>query len=250
MKRLILVRHGESEWNRENRFTGWVDVPLSKKGQHESLQAAQSLMKEKVFFDVAYTSLLKRAIQTLWVILEQMDRMWVPVYRTWRLNERHYGDLQGRNKIETVERYGADQVQLWRRSFDIPPPVSSLENIYQPQNDPRYPPEARTIRTECLKDTIARLLPYWHETIAGSLREGKDVLVVAHGNSLRGLVKYLDHVSEEEIVAMDIPTGIPLVYELNGDLSPIRHTYLGDPEEIARAIQSVANQTRQRAGAS
>jgi 2,3-bisphosphoglycerate-dependent phosphoglycerate mutase len=246
MKRLILVRHGESQWNRENRFTGWVDVPLSEKGINESLQAAQSLMKEKVSFDVAYTSLLKRAIRTLWIILEQTDRMWVPVYRTWRLNERHYGDLQGRNKIETVERYGADQVQLWRRSFDIPPPVSSPENIYQPQNDPRYPPEARAIATECLKDTIARLLPYWHETIANALREGKDVLVVAHGNSLRGLVKYLDGVSEDQIVAMDIPTGIPLVYELNGDLSPIRHYYLGDPEAIQKAIQSVANQTQRK----
>ncbi len=246
MKRLVLVRHGESEWNKENRFTGWVDVALSEKGKQESLEAAQSLVKEKLVFDVAYTSLLKRAIRTLWIILEEMDQMWIPVHRTWRLNERHYGDLQGRNKAEIAERYGMDQVSLWRRSYDVRPPISSPENTYQPQDDPRYPSEARGIRTECLKDTIARLLPYWHETIAVSLREGKQVLVVAHGNSLRGLVKYLDHVPEDQIVAMNIPTGVPLVYELKEDLTPIRHFYLGDLEKIEKAMQSVANQIKGR----
>ena len=243
MKRLVLVRHGESLWNKENRFTGWMDVALSERGMQESSRAARLLIEEKITFDVAYTSLLKRAIRTLWVILEEMDLMWIPVHRSWRLNERHYGDLQGRNKAETVQRYGADQVHVWRRSFDVRPPVSSSESAYQPQDHLRYESEARAICTESLKDTIARLLPYWHETIAASLREGKQVLVAAHGNSLRSLVKYLDQVSEDKIVEMNIPTGVPLVYELNDDLTPIRHFYLGDPEEIARAEQSVANQT-------
>ncbi|MCS6925638.1 MAG: 2,3-diphosphoglycerate-dependent phosphoglycerate mutase [Candidatus Binatia bacterium] len=248
MKTLVLLRHGESIWNKENRFTGWTDVGLSERGMEEAREAGRMLLREGYRFDVAYTSVLKRAIKTLWIVLEEMDLMWIPVYLTWRLNERHYGALQGLNKAETAERYGLAQTQLWRRSYDVPPPALTPDDPRHPKYDPRYAnlrPEELPL-TECLKDTVARFLPYWHETIAPALRAGERVLIAAHGNSLRALVKYLDAVSDADIVELNIPTGIPLVYELDDDLRPIRHFYLGDPEAVARASQAVAEQLQRR----
>jgi len=246
MKKLVLLRHGESIWNRENRFTGWEDVGLSPKGLEEAVQAGRTLKEKGYIFDVAYTSVLKRAIKTLWLVLEQMDLMWVPEFRSWRLNERHYGALQGLNKAETAEKFGFEQVHIWRRSFDIqPPPLTTADPRY-PGRDVRYahlsPEEIPA--TECLKDTVARFLPYWHETIAPTVEAGARVLISAHGNSLRALVKYLDNISDDDIVALNIPTGIPLVYELRDDLKPIRHYYLGDPEAVLAATQAVAGQLR------
>ncbi len=248
MKTLVLLRHGESDWNRENRFTGWTDVDLSEKGFQEAIQAGLEMKKAGYVFDVAYTSLLKRAIRTLNIALDQMDLQWVPVYKTWRLNERHYGALQGLNKAETAEKHGIEQTNIWRRSYDIPPPALTVDDPRHPGKDPRYASlKADELPlTECLKDTVDRFLPYWHETIAPALRDGRRVLVAAHGNSLRALVKYLDNVSNDDIVGLNIPTGIPLVYELDDDLKPIRHFYLGDPEAIKKATESVAGQLKKK----
>jgi 2,3-bisphosphoglycerate-dependent phosphoglycerate mutase len=246
MKKLVLLRHGESLWNKENRFTGWVDVGLSEKGVQEALEAGRAMRGDGYVFDVAYTSVLARAIKTLWLALEEMDLMWIPIHHSWRLNERHYGALQGLNKVETVEKHGMEQVQIWRRSYDIQPPALTVDDPLYPGKDPRYTnvnPEELPL-TECLQDVVARFLPYWHETLAPEIRSGKRVLIAAHGNSLRALVKYLDNIPNEEIVGLNIPTGIPLVYELNDDLTPIRHYYLGDPEAIMRATQAVANQLK------
>ncbi|MBO0801026.1 MAG: 2,3-diphosphoglycerate-dependent phosphoglycerate mutase [Blastocatellia bacterium] len=248
MKRLVLLRHGESDWNRENRFTGWTDVGLSERGLDEAREAGRQLREKGYLFDVAYTSVLKRAIKTLWVALEEMDLMWIPIHNTWRLNERHYGALQGLNKAETAERHGLDQTQIWRRSYDIPPPPLDVGDPRYPGKDPRYgsllPNEIPL--TECLKDTVARFLPYWHETIAPSVSAGQRVLIAAHGNSLRALVKYLDNISDKDIVDLNIPTGIPLVYELDDQLKPIDHYYLGDPEAIRRATEAVAGQLKRK----
>jgi len=246
MKKLVLLRHGESVWNRENRFTGWTDVGLSEKGTGEAIAAGQLLAREGYVFDVAYTSVLKRAIRTLWHVLEEMDLMWIPEYRLWRLNERHYGALQGLNKAETAERHGMEQVMLWRRSYDVPPPPLTPEDPRFPGSDPRYAglSPAEIPLSESLKDTVARFLPCWHETIAPAVRAGERVLIAAHGNSLRALVKYLDNVSEEEIVGLNIPTGIPLVYELTDDLTPLRSYYLGDADAIYKAAQAVADQVK------
>jgi len=248
MKKIVLLRHGESEWNKENRFTGWVDVGLSEKGIQEAVDAGRILLKEGYIFDVAYTSVLKRAIKTLWIVLEEMDLMWIPVYRNWRLNERHYGALQGLNKAETAEKHGIEQVQVWRRSYDTRPPALTPDDPRYPGKDPRYAdlaPEELPL-TECLKDTVERFLPYWHDTIAPAVKEGKRVLISAHGNSLRALVKYLDKVSDGDIVGLNIPTGIPLVYELEDDLTPIRSYYLGDEEAIKKATQAVADQLKKK----
>lgn len=248
MKTLVLLRHGESDWNRENRFTGWTDVDLSEKGVEEAISAGNEMKKAGYTFDVAFTSVLKRAIKTLNLALEQMDLLWIPVCKSWRLNERHYGALQGLNKAETAAQHGIEQTNIWRRSYDIPPPPLTPNDPRYPGKDPRYAslkPEELPL-TECLKDTVARFLPYWHETIAPAVREGKRVLVAAHGNSLRALVKYLDDISEEEIVGLNIPTGIPLVYELDDDLKPIRHFYLGDPEAVKRATEAVAGQLQKK----
>jgi len=248
MKSLVLLRHGESTWNRENRFTGWTDVDLSSTGIEEARAAGRQMLNDGYVFDVAYTSVLKRAIRTLWLALDEMDRMWIPVHKTWRLNERHYGALQGLNKLETVEKHGEAQVKIWRRSYDIRPPALSPDDERAPQHDPRYaglkPGEAPL--TECLKDTVERVLPYWHGTIAPAVRSGRRVLIASHGNSLRALVKYLDDVSDNDIVGLNIPTGIPLVYELNDDLTPIRHFYLGDPLAVEKAAQKVADQTKKK----
>jgi 2,3-bisphosphoglycerate-dependent phosphoglycerate mutase len=246
MKRIVLLRHGESEWNKENRFTGWTDVGLSEKGIQEAVKAGRALRDEKYTFDVAYTSLLSRAIKTLWIVLEEMDLMWIPVHRSWHLNERHYGALQGLNKAETAERHGAEQTHIWRRSYDVPPPALTPDDDRHPGNEPRYAdlsPEDLPL-TECLKDTVERFLPYWHESIAPTVRAGKRVLIAAHGNSLRALVKYLDNVSDEQIVGLNIPTGIPLVYELEDDITPTRSYYLGDPEAVEAATQAVADQLK------
>jgi len=242
--KLVLLRHGESQWNKENRFTGWTDVDLSEKGIHEATTSGKTLKNEKFGFDVAFTSVLKRAIRTLWFTLDIMDLMWIPVYRSWRLNERHYGALQGLNKSETAKKYGDEQVLIWRRSYDIQPPVLEKTDSRYPGHDPRYQDLAQDElpATECLKDTVARFLPYWHDTITPVLKEGKKVLIAAHGNSLRALVKYLDNVSDEKIVSLNIPTGIPLIYELDSDLKPIKHYYLGDPEQVKKAMNAVANQ--------
>ncbi len=248
MKKIVLLRHGESVWNQENRFTGWIDVGLSEKGMAEAREAGQVLSKEGFVFDVAYTSVLKRAIKTLWLALEEMDLMWLPVYHSWRLNERHYGALQGLNKTEMVEKHGMEQVKIWRRSYDVPPPALTPDSPYYPVRDPRYsqvlPGELPL--TECLKDVVARFLPYWHQTIAPAVQSGQRVMIAAHGNSLRALVKYLDNVPEGEIVDLNIPTGIPLVYELGEDLKPLRHYYLGDPDKVQAAIQSVQDQLKKK----
>ena len=244
MKKLVLLRHGESIWNKENRFTGWTDVDLSDKGKAEAKKAGQTLKKEGFAFDIAYTSVLKRAIRTLWSTLDEMDLMWIPVINSWRLNERHYGALQGLNKSETAAKYGEDQVLVWRRSYDVPPPVLEKTDPRYPGSDPRYKGlSAKELpMTECLKDTVVRFLPYWHETIAPAVKSGKRVIIAAHGNSLRALVKYLDNVSDQDIVGLNIPTGLPLVYELTDDLKPIKSYYLGDPEEVKKAMEAVANQ--------
>ncbi|MBC7237565.1 MAG: 2,3-diphosphoglycerate-dependent phosphoglycerate mutase, partial [Chloroflexi bacterium] len=243
------VRHGQSIWNLENRFTGWVDVDLSENGIKEAAEGARLLLEEGYTFDIAFTSLLKRAIRTLWIIMDKMDLMWIPVQRDWRLNERHYGALTGLNKAETAERHGMEQVHIWRRSYDIPPPPLAEDDPRHPKYDRRYahlsPQELPS--TECLKDVVARMVPYWHEAIAPVIRAGKRVLIVAHGNSLRALVKYLDNISDDEIAELNIPTGIPLVYELDEELKPIQHYYLGDPEVVARAAAAVAAQLQQGA---
>jgi 2,3-bisphosphoglycerate-dependent phosphoglycerate mutase len=248
MYKVVLLRHGESDWNRENRFTGWTDVDLSDRGRHEARSAAEQLKAEGYTFDRAFTSVLKRAIRTLWIVLDEMDLMWIPVERSWRLNERHYGALQGLDKAETAAKFGEAQVKVWRRSYDIRPPALDRGDPRFPGNDPRYrhlaPSEVPL--TECLKDTVARFLPYWHGTIAPAIKDGQRVLVAAHGNSIRALVKYLDDVSERDIVELNIPTGVPLVYELDGDLRPLEHHYLGDQAAIEAAMQAVANQGKAR----
>jgi 2,3-bisphosphoglycerate-dependent phosphoglycerate mutase len=242
--KLVLLRHGESTWNKENRFTGWTDVDLSEKGLGEAKKAGELLKSEGFVFDVAFTSVLKRAIRTLWMTLDELDQMWIPVYNSWRLNERHYGALQGLNKAEMAAKFGDQQVLIWRRSYDVRPPALTPDDPRFPGSDPRYAgmDPADVPFTECLKDTVARFLPYWHETIAPTIRTGKRVLIAAHGNSLRALVKYLDNIPDEEIVGLNIPTGVPLVYDLDADLKPVRHAYLGDPEEIRRAQEAVAKQ--------
>jgi 2,3-bisphosphoglycerate-dependent phosphoglycerate mutase len=245
MKKLVLLRHGLSQWNNENRFTGWVDVPLSDVGMEEARAAGRLLKAEGYTFDVAYTSVLKRAIKTLWLALEELDLMWIPVHRSWRINERMYGGLQGLNKAETAARHGDQQVLTWRRSYDIPPPPLETTSQYWPGKDPRYAKltAAELPATECLKDTVARFLPFWESDIAPAIRRGERVLVTAHGNSLRALVKHLDNVSDNDIVELNIPTGIPLVYELDDDLKPIKpRYYLGDPEAAEKAANAVANQ--------
>jgi 2,3-bisphosphoglycerate-dependent phosphoglycerate mutase len=244
MIKLVLLRHGESTWNLENRFTGWTDVDLSLKGVQEAHEAARLLKEGGYDLDVAFTSVLRRAIRTLWIVMDDMDRMWLPVQRSWRLNERHYGALQGLNKAETAAKYGEQQVLVWRRSYADPPPPMSPDDERYPGRDRRYAalrPE-EIPRGESLKDTVARFLPYWHSAIAPSVRAGERVLIAAHGNSLRALVKYLDNVSDNEIVGLNIPTGVPLVYELDSDLKPLRHYYLGDPEAARRAAEAVARQ--------
>lgn len=244
MYTLVLLRHGESTWNLENRFTGWTDVDLSPRGVQEAETAARLLDEAGLTFDVAYTSVLKRAIRTLWIVMDGMDLMWLPVHRSWRLNERHYGALQGLDKAEMASKYGEEQVLLWRRSYDVRPPALEKTDEQYPGSDGRYRglDEKDIPVCESLKDTVNRFLPYWHETLAPASRSGKRVLISAHGNSLRALLKYLDNVSDEAIVSLNIPTGIPLVYELNNDLKPIRHYYLGDEESIRKGIESVAAQ--------
>jgi 2,3-bisphosphoglycerate-dependent phosphoglycerate mutase len=246
MKKVVLLRHGESVWNLENRFTGWTDVDLSPRGLQEAQEAAALLRDGGYTFDVCYTSVLKRAIRTLWIVLDGMDLMWLPVHRHWRLNERHYGALQGLNKAEIAAKHGDAQVKIWRRSYDIPPPALTTGDERHPGRDRRYAAlsSSELPVTESLKDTVGRFLPYWHDTIAPAIQMGQRVLITAHGNSLRALVKYLDAISEEEIVELNIPTGIPLVYELDDDLRPIRHYYLGDPEAVRRAAEAVAKQTQ------
>jgi 2,3-bisphosphoglycerate-dependent phosphoglycerate mutase len=244
MYRVVLLRHGESTWNRENRFTGWVDVDLSEKGLVEAQRAGRQLKEGGYTFDVAYSSLLKRAIRTLWIVQDELDLLWIPVHRSWRLNERHYGALQGLNKAETAAKHGEAQVKIWRRSYDTRPPALTPDDPQFPGRDPRYAdvPREELPFTECLKDTVARFLPYWHETITPAIRGGQRVIVAAHGNSLRALVKYLDGVSDQDIVGLNIPTGIPLVYELDADLKPIRSYYLGDAEAAKQAAEAVAKQ--------
>jgi 2,3-bisphosphoglycerate-dependent phosphoglycerate mutase len=244
MYKVVLLRHGESDWNRENRFTGWTDVDLSDKGREEARAAGQLLKKEGFTFDQSYTSVLKRAIRTLWLALDEMNLLWIPVQRTWRLNERHYGALQGLNKGETAAKFGDEQVKIWRRSYDIPPPPLEKNDERFPGFDPRYQDvsPAALPATECLKDTVARFVPYWQDVIAPSIKAGKKVVIAAHGNSLRALVKYLDNVSDKDIIELNIPTGVPLVYELNDKLEPIRHYYLGDAAEIEAKMSAVAAQ--------
>ncbi|HEV7515151.1 MAG TPA: 2,3-diphosphoglycerate-dependent phosphoglycerate mutase [Thermoanaerobaculia bacterium] len=248
MIKLVLLRHGHSTWNEENRFTGWTDVDLAPRGIEEAHAAARLLGEGGYTFDIAYTSLLKRAIRTLWIVLDDLDLMWLPVVRHWRLNERHYGALQGLNKAETAAKYGDPQVLRWRRSYSEPPPALTPGDERYPGRDRRYAglTPAEIPLAESLKDTVARFLPYWHATIVPDLEAGKRVLLAAHGNSLRALVKHLDDVSEDEIVGLNIPTGIPLVYELDDDLKPLRHYYLGDPEAVKKASEAVAKQGQSR----
>lgn len=244
MYELTLLRHGESVWNKENRFTGWTDVDLSEKGVVEAHSAGKKLKEKGFVFDIAFTSVLKRAIRTLWIALDEMDLMWIPVERNWRLNERHYGALQGLNKSEMAQKFGEQQVHIWRRSYDIRPPELTKADPRYPGNDPRYKDlsEKDLPLTECLKDTVARFLPHWHESIAPTVKSGKKVIIAAHGNSLRALVKYLDDIPENEIVSLNIPTGIPLIYELDDALKPIKHYYLASDEELSSAEQAVKNQ--------
>ena len=241
MHKLVLLRHGESDWNRENRFTGWTDVDLSPKGIEEARAAGRSLKSGGYRFDVAFTSVLKRAIRTLWITLDELDQMWLPVTKDWRLNERHYGNLQGLNKAEMAAKFGEKQVLVWRRSYDVPPDPLPAADPRSEAKDPRYA-GIRVPATECLKDTVARVVPYWQSAIAPAIRSGKRVLVAAHGNSLRALVKHLDEISDADIIPLNIPTGVPLVYELDAKLKPIRHDYLGDPAEIEKRIAAVAAQ--------
>jgi 2,3-bisphosphoglycerate-dependent phosphoglycerate mutase len=248
MHKVVLLRHGESTWNQENRFTGWTDVDLSERGRAEAKEAGRLLSEGGYIFDIAYTSVLKRAVRTLGFALDALDLLWIPVIKSWRLNERHYGALQGLNKAETTAQHGEAQVKIWRRSYDIPPPPLSPDDDRHPRHDPRYAslqPSDRPL-TESLKDTVARFLPYWHESIVPTIKAGKRVVIAAHGNSLRALVKYLDNVAEAGIVELNIPTGIPLVYELDEELRPIRHYYLGDPQKAAAAAAAVANQSKSR----
>jgi len=244
MYKVVLLRHGESTWNRENRFTGWTDVDLSEHGLVEAQEAGRLLRDDGYCFDIAYTSVLKRAIRTLWIALDVLDLLWIPVTKSWRLNERHYGALQGLNKAETAAKHGDAQTKIWRRSYDIPPPPVTVDDPRHPSHDPRYKglSEGELPLTESLKDTVARFLPYWHDSIAPAIRSGQRVFVAAHGNSLRALVKYLDDIPESEIVELNIPTGIPLVYELDDNLKPLRHYYLGDPAAAAAAAARVASQ--------
>jgi 2,3-bisphosphoglycerate-dependent phosphoglycerate mutase len=248
MPTLVLLRHGESTWNRENRFTGWTDVDLSDRGREEARQSGQLLREGGYVFDLAYTSVLKRAIRTLWIALDELDQMWLPVVNSWRLNERHYGALQGLDKAETAEKHGEAQVKIWRRSYDIPPPPLTPDDPRHAGRDARYAGvvPADIPLTESLKDTVARFLPYWHDEIAPTIRSGKRIIIVAHGNSLRALVKYLDGISDQAIVELNIPTGIPLVYELNDSLQATNRFYLGDPEAAAAAAAKVAEQSRAR----
>ncbi len=249
MKKLVLMRHGESTWNLENRFTGWKDVDLTDKGVEEARRAGRLLREAGIEFDLAYTSLLTRAIRTLWLAQEEMGCQWIPVVKHWRLNERHYGALQGLNKAETAAKFGDDQVHVWRRSYDVPPPALAAGDERSPAGDPRYStllPEELPL-TECLKDTVARVVPYWQMEIAPQVRAGKVVIIAAHGNSLRALIKHLDHISDNDIVGLNIPTAVPLVYELSDDLRPIRNYYLGDQAEVAKAQASVANQGKAKA---
>jgi 2,3-bisphosphoglycerate-dependent phosphoglycerate mutase len=248
MHKVVLLRHGESLWNRENRFTGWTDVGLTERGVEEAREAARLLLDDGYTFDVAYTSVLRRAIKTLWIVLEDMDLMWIPEHMSWRLNERHYGALQGLDKAETAREYGEEQVQIWRRSYSTPPPELDPDDERVPHRDPRYrnlAPDELPL-TESLETTVARFLPYWNETIAPDIHSGRRVIIAAHGNSLRALVQHLDKMSEEDIIDLNIPTGIPLVYELDDDLRPLRHYYLGDPEAAAAAAAAVAAQARAR----
>jgi 2,3-bisphosphoglycerate-dependent phosphoglycerate mutase len=244
MYKLVLIRHGESEWNKANLFTGWTDVDLSEKGIEEAHTGGRALLEAGYNFDVAFTSVLKRAIRTLWIVLDEMDLMWIPVHRAWQLNERHYGALQGLNKAETAAKYGDDQVLVWRRSYDVPPPVLEKDDPRWPGHDPRYKDldPADVPLTECLKDTVARFMPYWNNVIAPVVKSGRRVIIAAHGNSLRALVKHLDNIPDDEIVGLNIPTGIPLIYELDADLRPIKSEYLADPEAVKKAMQAVANQ--------
>lgn len=244
MHKLVLLRHGESRWNKENRFTGWTDVDLTDQGREEAKAAGKVLKKDGFSFDQAYCSVLKRVLRTLWIVLDELDELWIPVEKTWRLNERHYGGLQGLNKAETAAQYGEDQVLLWRRSYDVPPPPLEKSDERYPGHDPRYRdvPAAELPLTECLKDTVERFLPYWHEVIAPQVKAGQKVVIVAHGNSLRALVKYLDNLNEDEVLKLNIPTGVPLVYELDDDLKPLKHYYLGDVAAIAAATAAVAAQ--------
>lgn len=246
MIKLVLLRHGESQWNLENRFTGWHDIDLTDNGRAEAWKAGQSMREAGLSFDMAYTSVLKRAIRTLWNALDSMDLMWLPVFKSWRLNERHYGALQGLNKSETARKYGDDQVLIWRRSYSTPPPALERSDERFPGSDPRYAAlgESEVPLSECLQDTVERFLPLWHDTIAPEIRKGKRVLIVAHGNSLRALVKYLDNISDEEIVGLNIPTGVPLVYELDDNLKPLKSYYLGDQEAIKQAVVAVAGQAK------
>jgi 2,3-bisphosphoglycerate-dependent phosphoglycerate mutase len=242
MHKIVLLRHGESSWNKENRFTGWTDVDLSEKGQSEAREAGRTLKKEGFHFDIAFTSVLKRAIRTVWMALDVMEQMWIPVEKSWRLNERHYGALQGLNKAETAAKYGEQQVHIWRRSYDVLPPLLEETDERSPAKDPRYSSVKPVVKGEALKQTVERMLPYWQGTIAPAVKAGKKVLIAAHGNSLRALVKHLDEMSEEEIMELNIPTGVPLVYELDSNLKPIRHYYLGDQEKIKAAAEAVAKQ--------
>ena len=244
MHQVVLLRHGESVWNKENLFTGWTDVDLSDRGREEALEAGRVLRENGFVFDLAFTSVLKRAIRTLWIALDAMDLMWILVHRDWRLNERHYGALQGLNKAETAAKFGEAQVKVWRRSYDIPPPALEPSDTRHPSHEPRYKQltPAQLPATECLKDTVARFLPSWHDCITPQIRAGQRVLIAAHGNSLRALVKHLDDISDAEIVELNIPTGIPLVYELDDNLRPLRHYYLGDPKRVEQAMQAVARQ--------
>jgi len=248
MTKLVLVRHGESDWNRENRFTGWTDVDLSEKGRTEALEAGRVLKAEGFTFNIAYTSVLRRAIRTLWIAMDEMDLLWVPVVRAWQLNERHYGALQGLDKSETAAKFGEGQVKIWRRSYDIPPPALEASDDRYPGHDPRYSsltPQELPL-TECLKDTVARFVPYWENVIAPDVRAGKKVIIVAHGNSLRALVKYLDNISDSDIIELNIPTGMPLVYELDKDLKPLNRYYLGDAEKVKAAMEAVAAQGKKK----
>lgn len=244
MYKIVLLRHGESTWNKENRFTGWTDVDLSEKGRDEAKRAGEVLRAEGWIFDVAFTSVLKRAIRTLWFVLDELDLMWIPTTKAWQLNERHYGALQGLNKAETAAKFGEEQVLIWRRSYDTPPPALTADDERYPGRDPRYVGLSKDELplTESLKETVARVIPYWSREIAPVVKAGKRVIIAAHGNSLRALVKYLDDMSEEAIIKLNIPTGVPLVYELDENLKPIKSYYLGDPEEIARAAAAVAAQ--------
>jgi 2,3-bisphosphoglycerate-dependent phosphoglycerate mutase len=246
MYKLVLVRHGQSTWNLENRFTGWTDVGLTDLGRQEAQEAGKLLREGGYIFEVAYTSVLRRAIQTLWSVLQEMNLEWIPVAKAWQLNERHYGSLQGLNKAEMAEKFGEAQVKIWRRSYDVPPPPLEWDDERHPHFDPRYASLApeQLPATESLKITLERVLPYWHSTLTPVIKSGKRVIIVAHGNSIRALVKYLDDISEAEITDLNIPTGLPLVYELDEELKPIKHYYLGDPEEAARKAAAVANQAK------